>query len=937
MKDQGRRPVHTDSIYNLLRCKTDEIAEQMRMVSPYLFRFDTGSFLLDHSFWEACIRHWIRKKTFPSIYGARKKPVYDPREVVMAVSMAVHCPLNEMDDALIQISRENNSFFVRPLYALHYKEGFWRMLLAWNEAHGFALSLEETFSLLRRYEKDLIADVIREGKTLYSDWEGTGTDMKNLHASGKEGVEALAGRMAYYRELRLQVQPFFEREYDLEKGLSFQDQDTLQRLIVITAHEKRIKEELEKQDFQKARTQMDDILERNARTRPLKARGTRYMMSVEEACSRKDSAEEASLEYRKQAAVQIGESYWRASSWMLECFSKSGEDNSSDFVRMPEGQKGKQPKSIAFFPYDRTDRKPVSFSLDQEELRSYVVSGSRNALLTAQLMAPAFRADTTLFCRQSGVGERTEQGTQYRLLTAYQRWMEGEETQFVQGTQRCLPPYFFFRRDDLIRFAFASGCRTLRELQDLLSLTGNEELDRFSPVENLTAEAFRRAESIPYRKRGKDLMICTVLDLQQERLLQAAADCLGMEQPDWFDEAKRERFIDNALKQYRKSRLYDPVIPAFKEKRSGESSDGGRESSRSIHQADDRETTEAYPLLKEYDTLHLLIWMSLLSSVKVLSRETEPFGNHAMTDAEAYDFLSRWFYCNSGERITKGFLLYLGQEEGMEEYLNEVKEEFLMEWERSGEYREEENAEIEQTERAEDSKEGFLEDLLYLSVYDEIEKAMQKHGSFLLCPPMCNASDLKYLYELWMLERAARRLVRERAGVNKQSRTTYEVEERLHLAAAVWIASGGAENIRLSYYERSYRLNHFRSSDVRNNGLLGPSHKIDWESRSRWGRYRNELYEEKDMWEEVSMDLKLYEENLIYCSDYIRNTGWLTEKQKNRAAENMKEIIEAVFEMKGDEEEGIGNMIAARKNGMLIKWTAIADSARRILLELEDL
>ena len=68
---------------------------------------------------------------------------------------------------------------------------------------------------------------------------------------------------------------------------------------------------------------------------------------------------------------------------MLECFSKSGEDNSSDFVRMPEGQKGKQPKSIAFFPYDRTDRKPVSFSLDQEELRSYVVSGSRNALLTA--------------------------------------------------------------------------------------------------------------------------------------------------------------------------------------------------------------------------------------------------------------------------------------------------------------------------------------------------------------------------------------------------------------------------------------------------------------------------------------------------------------------------------------------------------------------------
>lgn len=542
-----RRPQGTGKnsrFYDLLSSRGHEcLSEKLAAEGWPLWRY-SGGVPFDETAWSKTLSSgWKKKGSFPTLY--RESSVYDRREVVICFLLTCGVTLSEADALLDELSVRNQSYEVRRLYPLHFKEGFFRLVIAWNERHTNKFSFPQAVAAYQDYEVTLMEELWQEWNVLrgrYPTVLRQDDNSEDIHFAGC--CHKLSAEL--WERAEFWTHPF---------GLA--EQDELQRLIVLMAHEKRALDEVVK------RTDAG-VLERNKNTKPAAQRGTRLCQSIIDRCAKKACWGDAVGSFLREAVPAMGEAYWRAISWVMKLYGESGGRGGFELPYVRErihsirNKRAKTAQAVSIFSQD-PEQSSLSFSLDIAKVKELVRSGSANTVRIAELLRPALRNSEEVFGQTDSDVSQTLLSL---LLNSYQHWLEGKTSMQSQGEQRFPMPFYDFKRETVLKYALACGRTNRVELNRCMEFAGYKALDLNNPTERLVDEALRLYEEMPYVKQKRISPISLLMDMQMYLLYFSARD-YWREQGGVVDEVA----IKKRVRTLRKGLLYEPDIPELSEKR----------------------------------------------------------------------------------------------------------------------------------------------------------------------------------------------------------------------------------------------------------------------------------------------------------------------------------------------------------------------------------
>ena len=487
----------------------EQLSWRLETEGEVLWRFAAGADKFTKTRWKNQIETiWKYKKTFPVLYHV--KETYDKREVVMCLLITSGLSMAEADECLEACSTENPSYYVRPLYPLHYKEGFFRLLLRWNDKHEKKLTFRDCIELYEDYEKHLVA-------CLADRWKNSEQEVNSLQKENRtQGI-------TYYYQL---AQKLGDSMIGWELPLSLERQDELQRMIVLQVHLERALEE--KRDI----CSCDGITAANSRTRKRKQRGTIACLDLAERLSAESRIEEALRHFAEEGIRPMGEACWRAVSLIMREYGKSGRsgyENTPLFrerILSNRNKAVKQLKKVSLFEEDEKGGETIlSFALDVELVKEKVRSQTGNTVLIAQVLQPEMRNGDTVFRKSSGSASQTALSL---FLNEYLLWCKGKTGIREFGGIRHPLPFYRWNRREMIDFALACGVRTSTGLNPYMELLGWKGFRPVTIREEMVESALNLCEGT------KNLPIPILLKLQSYVGYITARDVLRR-MPDGFD------------------------------------------------------------------------------------------------------------------------------------------------------------------------------------------------------------------------------------------------------------------------------------------------------------------------------------------------------------------------------------------------------------------
>ena len=524
---------------------SEAICREMERSTEALFRYSTDCPVIGPEKWNYIFeKSWKTGGHFPVLY--KNDQIYDRREVVACLMMAAGLTMEQADHFLEQISVKEQNYDNRMLYPLHFKEGFFRLVLTWNEKRETKLSFRKAVGYYQEYEQALGKYVTKWAENILE--RERGADHENENNTDT----------AYYCGI---LEPLLNEQKQWDFPYSLRQQDILQRMLVLCAAAERAQEEYER--YKDKQETQPDLRQRNTRTRKVSERGTKLCLQVIKKCAVYTEFEDAITCFLEHAVPAMGEAYWRAYSVITTNYAESGGKQyteSSLIERRIFSRKNpdaKKIKRIALFEDDHTQKKVLSKSLRADTLSHYIQRESANTVLLAQLFRPVNRDADAVFDGQEAVSN-------YSLISeflgCYTDWLEGKLTQRADGVLREPVPYYRFKRKTVLKYALACGCTTEEEIQMYLEFTGNSRLNPNIPCEWLVLSAVE-----PGRKYGEKQMIQTIRSRQRMLLYQEAERCVHKNTGETFgiifetDLKKRIRKLTGAF-------LYNPQIESFGKK-----------------------------------------------------------------------------------------------------------------------------------------------------------------------------------------------------------------------------------------------------------------------------------------------------------------------------------------------------------------------------------
>ena len=522
----------------------DSVCIVLSRESEKLFRYNVEQIFITPDQWKYILeKSWRIGKHFPTLYNV--KEVYDKREVVICFLMAMKMNLTEADEFLKKVSINERNYDNRILYALHFKESFFRFIILWNERQKNDLSFSKAVEYYEKYEVILSKKIIKYAFEILNDRKTILS--KKSNQEDYENVE-------YYCNLLSEV------IYKLEKWkhpYTLGQQDVLQRVIVLCFHAKRVENECEHSSVH-----MEDVLlYRNAQTRKLEERGTRMCANIMEKCAKIQNFQMALENFVEEAVSEMGEAYWRAASYIMKTYAESGNNQYQNSILARErlfsnrNTGAKEVKKINLFGENAIQKEVLSFSVSLDKIREYIRSKSANTVLLAELINPTERNDLRIFAGQQVVSNYSVLS---EFLGNYITWIEGKLEQVNAGQIRQPMPYYCFKRDTVLKYALACGCTSESDLEQYLEFTGNSLINTSSLKEYLILQAIKYCQKYDRNKQ----IIMTIQNMQNILLYLEAQTLIRLEK-----NSNLIRDIESIINNISKIFLYEPEIEIFNQKK----------------------------------------------------------------------------------------------------------------------------------------------------------------------------------------------------------------------------------------------------------------------------------------------------------------------------------------------------------------------------------
>lgn len=744
MRDFCRRPADGGKcdIFRTILCRQSrsQLSARLAVEGTPLWRY-SGGVPFDETAWgETLAVGWEKKGSFPSLY--HESGIYDKREVVICFLLASDMALAEADAMLDELSIRNQSYEVRRLYPLHFKEGFFRLVIAWNERHTVKLSFRQAVAAYQNYEAGLIGNlrqawnVLKERYLIVSRYGGSMDDFRFAE---------------YCHKLNMEL---WKRADCWGCPLHLAEQDELQRLIVLMAHEERAL-------YEAANKSNTELLKRNRNTRPVSQRGTRLCQSVIDRCAKKEDWADASDTFLREAVSTMGEAYWRAMSWVMKAYGESGGRGGfhSPYVRERiYSVRNKEAKTAQAAPIfsQNPEQSSLSFSLDISRIKELIKNGSSNTVQIAELLHPIPRNSEEVFGQPDSDVPQTLLSL---FLSSYQRWLEGKTNIQRQGERRTPMPFYDFKRETVLKYALACGCRSRIELNRCMEFAGYHALVPNNPVECLVQEALCLYEKMSYAEKKRISPISLLMDMQMYLLYFSVRD-YWKEQGGIVDETA----IRKRVRMLRKSLFYEPDIPELSTK-------GGPISKQSQ--------------IENFLTLCFLAMLAL----EYISQQRHPLDGRS---SAAETVLAQWETGGEYWRdISAGFLLFMNLP-------SEAGTAYMID--RSND----------PTWAGNSAKPKAAANVEYLSKLFQI--AFQ-HMDSLENLRNSNSPIAKIVYESWFLILA---MLSGSYGLEaiKAITAVTQFQKLLQDSAVLWTFWGGVRNFSITYYERRFYLNHFAKKHI---------------------------------------------------------------------------------------------------------------------------
>ena len=191
-----------------------------------------------------------------------------------------------------------------------------------------------------------------------------------------------------------------------------------------------------------------------------------------------------------------------------------------------------------------------------DEVREYIRSESANTVLIAELINPVGRNDSSIF---SGKQEVNTYSALSGFIGSYVTWLEGKSRQNSLGQIREPMPYYFFKREMVLKYALACGSTSIEEIGEYLEFAGNSELNIKSPKEILIMRAIEYCEKYSSNKQIIGIirnMQSLLLYFEAERAIEGNIKAVEF-----------EKFIKKRVDKITNIFLYEPAINALNGKK----------------------------------------------------------------------------------------------------------------------------------------------------------------------------------------------------------------------------------------------------------------------------------------------------------------------------------------------------------------------------------
>lgn len=715
------------------------IAEKLEKEEKSIFRHNGHTCSIGCRNWEYILwDNWSKKGHFPSLY--KIKSIYDSREVVICFLFSVGFGVEQADQFLQSLSINNQNYNTRPLYPLHFKESFFRMALTWNKKHKKNMNFTEAVFHYEHYER----------KVTNALFEKVGYISEKINKFKNTANFINFSRTLYYQNL---CQTLMNEMKTWKFPYTFEQEDAVQRMIVLCAHAEREINELYLNDGK-------DYIKKNQDTRKRDERGTKFCLSVIEQCVNEEIFANAAEKFQQQTLFTMGEAYWRAESKILDSYAKSGGSPyaNSSFVTeknlLYKNKSGKQYQKISLWG-TKTDyeNRILSFATSSNDIREIIRSSSANTVLIADLFYPDKRGGNIMFGNQRDTRKHSILSS---FLKNYVRWCEGKTKSRDQSGQRSPMPYYGFKRNIIIKFALSCGCRTISELETYLEFTGHETLQRNNPGELLVYHAL-----ILCKKKG-GLPIKIICDMQLLWMFFSAEHELA----SWtekFSDKQLEKCVKNTVKYF----LYDTSVDFFSKQNT---------------------IFKKQEMLQIYYELQIILYM-LLAHISIYCRYASE-ENIAETVIE--QFLTAQ---QNGEAMNKGFLNYMSCIDNFSNvYIKDLQEIYF---------------DLDDNHVQIDT-EGLriMESLLKMAgerifIIDMIQND--------------NSFEIKDFYEKWFIVLSGISKCCTRSYSKNIEFYYYTILDSLKRACVRWTFYGGCRNFSISFYKNRFNINNSLKKNIQGN------------------------------------------------------------------------------------------------------------------------
>ena len=461
---------------------------------PFLEHVD-GTYQMDHDavhkMWKKTVKEWWDEDSFPFLND--KSYLCDKRDVVLYFLLTMGFTVKESDAFLYEMCLVKDRDFVRPLYALDFKESLFRWFLQWNENHEKKISYEEACGHYLKYGDWLLKKVKPRMEDLI--------EKIDCYMCGVLECDPESKNAAEMSEAKTHCENLLRKLPNEAKALyTYGHAENLKRSLALMTHVERKLERKKAKANDKIKLHGDDSVlaeYQHYNENTTIYRGTEFAWKELSrfADARQENFMDAFEKFQNRSLDFISEAHWSQFSQLIRLFviSQASKQNEHLMVKTQmqkdkdEGINDRNEKEQTLVEremhfrevekaFENLRRTNISFAFDGWDIRNMLKRYTNTRGTMSALLKPIRRQDVNT----SEISKTSSSSSLSQMLNRYHKWCIGaaETADEIQKG-----PHAEFKRENVLKAALAAGIEDCEELQSKMQLAGSPSFQFLDPKE----------------------------------------------------------------------------------------------------------------------------------------------------------------------------------------------------------------------------------------------------------------------------------------------------------------------------------------------------------------------------------------------------------------------------------------------------------------------